>query len=53
MDRYAIDAMQSACLKEAGGKLDGVLAEETTLVQQIFGGYLRSKVINSLTYLPI
>ncbi|ONM03739.1 Ubiquitin carboxyl-terminal hydrolase 17 [Zea mays] len=42
--RYAIDAMQSVCMKEArkGGVLQS--AEETTLVQLIFGGYLRSKV---------
>ncbi|KAL5668268.1 hypothetical protein ACJX0J_020489, partial [Zea mays] len=42
--RYAIDAMQSVCTKEA--RKGGVLrsAEETTLVQLIFGGYLRSKI---------
>ncbi|KAF8654384.1 hypothetical protein HU200_061565 [Digitaria exilis] len=42
--RYAIDAMQSVCMKEArkGGALRS--AEETTLVQLIFGGYLRSKI---------
>ncbi|OEL24021.1 Ubiquitin carboxyl-terminal hydrolase 17 [Dichanthelium oligosanthes] len=42
--RYAIDAMQSVCMKEArkGGALKS--AEETTLVQMIFGGYLRSKI---------
>ncbi|ONM03743.1 Ubiquitin carboxyl-terminal hydrolase 17 [Zea mays] len=42
--RYAIDAMQSVCMKEArkGGVLQS--AEETTLVQLIFGGYLRSKI---------
>ncbi|THU52192.1 hypothetical protein C4D60_Mb10t01400 [Musa balbisiana] len=42
--RYAIDAMQSVCLREAGKKPDGPLAEETTLIQQTFGGYLRSKI---------
>ncbi|WOK96224.1 ubiquitin carboxyl-terminal hydrolase 16-like [Canna indica] len=42
--RYAIEAMQSVCLKEAGAKPNGVLAEETTLIQQTFGGYLRSKI---------
>jgi ubiquitin carboxyl-terminal hydrolase 36/42 len=42
--RYAIDAMQSACLKEARKGGAHQLAEETTLVQLIFGGYLRSKV---------
>ncbi|XP_062193160.1 ubiquitin carboxyl-terminal hydrolase 17-like [Phragmites australis] len=42
--RYAIDTMQSASMKEA--KENGVhrLAEETTLVQLIFGGYLHSKI---------
>ncbi|CAO2188605.1 unnamed protein product [Urochloa humidicola] len=42
--RYAIDAMQSVCIKEArkGGALRS--SEETTLVQLIFGGYLRSKI---------
>ncbi|KAL6655422.1 hypothetical protein ACP70R_006248 [Stipagrostis hirtigluma subsp. patula] len=42
--RYAIDTMQSASMKEA--KKNGVhqLAEETTLVQLTFGGYLRSKI---------
>ncbi|RWV80058.1 hypothetical protein GW17_00058721 [Ensete ventricosum] len=42
--RYAIDAMQSVCLREAGKKPDDPLAEETTLIQQTFGGYLRSKI---------
>ncbi|CAL9753741.1 unnamed protein product [Musa acuminata subsp. burmannicoides] len=42
--RYAIDIMQSVCLKEAGAKPDDVLAEETTLIQQTFGGYLQSKI---------
>ncbi|TKW33560.1 hypothetical protein SEVIR_2G245500v4 [Setaria viridis] len=43
--RYAIDTMQSASVKEA--KKNGVhkLAEESTLVQLIFGGYLQSKII--------
>jgi hypothetical protein len=43
-NRYAIDNMQSASMEEA--KKNGIqqLAEETTLVQFIFGGYLRSKV---------
>ncbi|WVZ92464.1 hypothetical protein U9M48_038527 [Paspalum notatum var. saurae] len=41
--RYAIDAMQSVCMREARkGALRS--AEETTLVQLIFGGYLRSKI---------
>lgn len=43
--RYAIDAMQSACLKEAGANAVAELAQETTLIQLIFGGYLHSKVI--------
>ena len=43
-NRYAIDTMQSASMKEA--KKNGVykLAEESTLVQLTFGGYLQSKV---------
>ncbi|CAM0951751.1 unnamed protein product [Alopecurus aequalis] len=42
--RYAIDTMQSAGTKEANK--DGVhkLSEETTLMQLMFGGYLRSKI---------
>lgn len=36
--------MQSVCLKEAGLNAEAPLAEETTLIQLIFGGYLRSKV---------
>ncbi|KAG6534151.1 hypothetical protein ZIOFF_008035 [Zingiber officinale] len=42
--RYAVDVMQSECLKEARAKPEGMLAEETTLVQQTFGGYLMSKI---------
>ncbi|XP_072972308.1 ubiquitin carboxyl-terminal hydrolase 17-like [Typha angustifolia] len=42
--RYSIEAMQSMCLKEAGPKIFGQLSEETTLIQLIFGGYLRSKI---------
>ncbi|XP_021630603.1 ubiquitin carboxyl-terminal hydrolase 17 isoform X2 [Manihot esculenta] len=40
--RYAVDTMQSICLKEAGAM--GTLAEETTVVGLTFGGYLRSKI---------
>ncbi|KAF5451474.1 hypothetical protein F2P56_026580 [Juglans regia] len=40
--RYAVDTMQSVCLKEAGSM--GPMAEETTLVGLTFGGYLRSKI---------
>ncbi|KAJ7943718.1 Ubiquitin carboxyl-terminal hydrolase [Quillaja saponaria] len=40
--RCAVDTLQSACLKEAGPV--GPFAEETTLVGQTFGGYLRSKI---------
>ncbi|KAF2292959.1 hypothetical protein GH714_034282 [Hevea brasiliensis] len=40
--RYAVDTMQSMCLKEAGAL--GTLAEETTLVGLTFVGYLRSKI---------
>ncbi|XP_058097015.1 ubiquitin carboxyl-terminal hydrolase 17-like [Magnolia sinica] len=42
--RYAIDTMQSVCLKEAGVNATDPLAGETTLIQLIFGGYLRSKI---------
>ncbi|KAJ0984725.1 hypothetical protein J5N97_003081 [Dioscorea zingiberensis] len=42
--RYAVDAMQSVCLKEAGKNSLGQQAEETTLIQLMFGGYLRSKI---------
>ncbi|XP_042504700.1 ubiquitin carboxyl-terminal hydrolase 16-like [Macadamia integrifolia] len=42
--RYAIDAMQSVCLKEAAVNTVDQMAEETTLVGLIFGGYLRSKI---------
>ncbi|KAJ8765540.1 hypothetical protein K2173_014662 [Erythroxylum novogranatense] len=40
--RYAVDMMQSNCLKEAG--VQGPLGEETTLISLTFGGYLRSKI---------
>lgn len=43
--------MQSVCLKEAGVKPDDVLAEETTLIQQTFGGYLQSKVFQFINFL--
>ena len=43
-NRYAIDAMQSVCLKEAGVNASGSMEEETTLIGLTFGGYLRSKV---------
>lgn len=42
--RYSIDAMQTACLKEAGASALSEITEETTLIQLIFGGYLRSKI---------
>ncbi|XP_008795167.2 ubiquitin carboxyl-terminal hydrolase 17-like isoform X1 [Phoenix dactylifera] len=42
--RHAIDAMHSVCLKEAGSYAVGPLAEETSLIQLTFGGYLRSKI---------
>lgn len=42
--RYAIDAMQSVCLKEAGVNASGSLEEETSLIGLTFGGYLRSKI---------
>ncbi|XWS33387.1 hypothetical protein CRYUN_Cryun22dG0077900 [Craigia yunnanensis] len=40
--RYAVDAMQSVCLKNA--RAAGPLAEETSLVGLTFGGYLHSKI---------
>uniref|UniRef100_A0A2N9ENU9 USP domain-containing protein n=1 Tax=Fagus sylvatica TaxID=28930 RepID=A0A2N9ENU9_FAGSY len=40
--RYAVDTMQSVCLKGVGA--EGPVAEETTLVGLTFGGYLRSKI---------
>ncbi|XP_071712014.1 ubiquitin carboxyl-terminal hydrolase 17-like [Rutidosis leptorrhynchoides] len=43
--RYAIDTLQSVCLKEAGTKASNSLEEETTLIGQTFGGYLRSKIM--------
>ncbi|KAF9603455.1 hypothetical protein IFM89_036248 [Coptis chinensis] len=44
VNMYAIDTMQSVCLKEAGVYALNPLAEETTLIGLIFGGYLRSKI---------
>uniref|UniRef100_M8BWJ3 Ubiquitin carboxyl-terminal hydrolase 16 n=1 Tax=Aegilops tauschii TaxID=37682 RepID=M8BWJ3_AEGTA len=41
---YAIDTMQSASMKEANANGAHKLAEETTLIQLMFGGYLRSKI---------
>lgn len=42
--RYAIDAMQSVCLMEAGNSVTSPIIENTTLIQLSFGGYLKSKV---------
>ncbi|KAH8516201.1 hypothetical protein Peur_047516 [Populus x canadensis] len=42
--RYAIDAMQSVCLKEAGVNAVDSIEEEATLIGLTFGGYLRSKI---------
>ncbi|GLJ40195.1 hypothetical protein SUGI_0824470 [Cryptomeria japonica] len=43
--RFAIDAMQSVCLAEAdGGRAVDPLLQDTTLIQQTFGGYLQSKI---------
>lgn len=42
--RYAIDNMQSVCLKEARVSEPSSLEEETTLIGLTFGGYLRSKI---------
>ncbi|OMO90597.1 Peptidase C19, ubiquitin carboxyl-terminal hydrolase 2 [Corchorus olitorius] len=44
--RFAIDTMQSVCLDEFGGeKAVDPSAQETTLIQHIFGGHLQSQVI--------
>ncbi|KAJ4758160.1 Ubiquitin carboxyl-terminal hydrolase 19 [Rhynchospora pubera] len=44
--RVAIDKMQSACLDEFGGEKNVDLSsQETTIIQHIFGGHLRSQVI--------
>ncbi|ESQ46454.1 hypothetical protein EUTSA_v10000088mg [Eutrema salsugineum] len=43
--RFAIDMMQSVCLDEFGGeKVVPPRAQETTLIQYIFGGILQSQV---------
>lgn len=43
--RFAIDTMQSVCLDEFGGeKAVHPSYQETTLIQHIFGGRLRSQV---------
>ncbi|KAJ4701442.1 Ubiquitin carboxyl-terminal hydrolase [Melia azedarach] len=42
--RYAIDTMQSVCIKESEVNASGPLEEETTLIGLTFGGYLRSKI---------
>ncbi|KAH9611223.1 hypothetical protein KSS87_018039 [Heliosperma pusillum] len=42
--RYAIETMQSTCLREALVKDFSSLEEETTLMGLTFGGYLRSKI---------
>ncbi|KAG5031190.1 hypothetical protein AAZX31_06G089200 [Glycine max] len=42
--RHVIDTMQSVCLTEAGVNASGSLEEDTTLMGQTFGGYLRSKI---------
>lgn len=43
--RFAIDTMQSTCLSEASGeRAVDPRTQETTLIQQIFGGYLQSKI---------
>nr|XP_002127053.1 ubiquitin carboxyl-terminal hydrolase 36 [Ciona intestinalis] len=41
--RYSVDAMQRSCLFGLPSKLD-IHTKTTTLVYQIFGGYLRSRV---------
>ncbi|KAL6578375.1 ubiquitin-specific protease [Orobanche minor] len=42
--RYAIDAMQLVCLKDAGVNVPSSLNEDTTLLGLTFGGYLQSKI---------
>ncbi|XP_076888728.1 ubiquitin carboxyl-terminal hydrolase 17-like [Bidens hawaiensis] len=42
--RYAIDSLQSICIKEARAKLNS-FEEETTLIGLTFGGYFRSKIM--------
>ncbi|XP_076893955.1 ubiquitin carboxyl-terminal hydrolase 17-like isoform X1 [Bidens hawaiensis] len=42
--RYAIESLQSVCIKEARTKLNSS-EEETTLIGLTFGGYLRSKIM--------
>lgn len=43
--RFAIDTMQSVCLDEYGGeKALHPTSQETTLIQYIFGGHLKSQV---------
>ncbi|XP_074579330.1 ubiquitin carboxyl-terminal hydrolase 17-like isoform X2 [Curcuma longa] len=42
--RYAIDAMESVCLKEAGLHAIDRWTEETSFIQLTFGGYLHSKI---------
>lgn len=43
--RFAIDTMQSICLDEHGGeKYLDPSTQETTVIQHIFGGHLRSQV---------
>lgn len=44
--RYAIDTMQSVCLDEFGGeRAVHPSAQETTIIQHIFGGHLQSQVM--------
>ncbi|KAI8873607.1 cysteine proteinase [Ramicandelaber brevisporus] len=56
--RMVIDAMQTSCLRGLDPKLDNRI-KETSLVHQIFGGYLQSQVhctvcgYNSNTFDPI
>ena len=48
--RLLVTSMQSKCLEGLGGE-KGVdaISQETTLIQQIFGGRLRSKVFIELS----
>ncbi|KAL8199719.1 hypothetical protein R6Q57_013287 [Mikania cordata] len=42
--RYAVNTLQSVCLKEIGINTTNYLEQETTLVGLTFSGYLRSKI---------
>lgn len=44
--RLLVTSMQSKCLEGLGGEKEvDIISQETTLIQQIFGGRLESKVV--------